>query len=73
MKAFDPAAKIPESFIEAFVDRIVFDKGVFSWYLNPKFGNEVFDIDTTDWKKTMLNGKKKRTTTQPIVPSTIAQ
>ena len=58
MKAFDPGAKIPESFIDVFVDKIIYDKGVFSWYLNPKFGNEVFDMDTCDWKKSMLNRKK---------------
>lgn len=58
MKVFDSSAKIPESLIEAFVDKIVFDKGVFFWYLNPKFENEVFDMNTTDWKKSMLNLKK---------------
>ena len=51
MKAFDPRAKIPETVINAFVDRIIFDKGVFSWYLNPRVGNATFNIDTTDWKK----------------------
>ena len=30
MKAFDPRAKIPETLINAYVDRIIFDKGVFS-------------------------------------------
>ena len=59
MQAFDPRAKIPETMIDAFVDRIVFDKGVFSWYLNPKLGNETFSIDTTDWKKSMLKTQKK--------------
>ena len=59
MKAFDPRAKIPESLIDAFVDRVVFDKGVFSWYLNPKYGNESFDIDTGGWKKNMLETQKK--------------
>lgn len=37
----------------------MFTKGVFSWYLNPKFGNENFDFDTTDWKKSMSNSLKK--------------
>ena len=73
MKAFDPSAKIPESLIEAFVDKIVFDKGVFSWYLNPKFGNEVFDMDTTDWKKSMLNREKKRTMPHQLRKTTTAQ
>jgi hypothetical protein len=60
MKAFDPCAKLPETLIEAFVDKIIYDKGTFSWYLNPKYGNEIFVIDTTDWKKSMLNRKKKQ-------------
>ncbi len=55
MKAFDSRAKIPMTMINAFVDRIIFDKGVFTWYLKPKAGNETFDIDTTDWKKNRLN------------------
>jgi hypothetical protein len=60
MKAFDSCAKLPETLIEAFVDKIIYDKGTFSWYLNPKYGNEIFVIDTTDWKKSMLNRKKKQ-------------
>ena len=59
MKAFDPRAKIPETLINAFVDRIVYDKGVFSWYLRPGFGNETFDFDTADWKKSMSKSQKK--------------
>lgn len=59
MQAFDTRAKIPETVIDSFVDRIVFDKGEFSWYLNPKLGNETFKIDTTDWKKSMLKSQKK--------------
>lgn len=59
MKAFDPRAKIPETLINAFVDRIVYDKGVFSWYLRPGFGNETFDFDTSDWKKSMSKSQKK--------------
>lgn len=58
MKAFDPCAKVPETLIKAFVDKIIYDKDTFSWYLNPKCGNEIFDIDTTDWKKSMLNRNK---------------
>ncbi len=54
MEAFNEDAKIPESVIGAFVDRIIFDKNVFSWYLNSKLGNEALAIDTTDWKKSML-------------------
>ena len=59
MQAFDPRAKISETMIDVFVDRIVYDKGVFSWYLNPKLGNETFKVDTTDWKKSMLKSQKK--------------
>ena len=59
MKAFDPRAKIPETVIAAFVDRIVYDKGTFSWYLDPKFGNEAIRVNTTDWKKCMLESMKK--------------
>ena len=46
--------------LAAFVGKIIYDKDTFSWYLNPKYGNEIFDIDTTDWKKSMLNRKKKK-------------
>ncbi len=56
MQAFDPKRKIPETLIDAFVERIIFDKGVFSWYLKPKVGNASFDIDTSEWKKSMLKG-----------------
>ena len=56
MQAFDPNRKIPETLIDAFVERIIYDKGVFSWYLKPKVGNASFDIDTSGWKKSMLKG-----------------
>ena len=59
MKAFNPRAKIPETLIDAFVERIVYDKGVFNWYLRPKVGNQTFAVDTTDWKKSMLKNQKK--------------
>ena len=58
MQAFDPRVQIPETLIDAFVDRIVFDKGVFSWYLNPKLGNETFKVGTSDFKKSMLKVQK---------------
>lgn len=61
MQAFDPRVKIPETIIDAFVDRIVFDKGVFSWYLNPKLGNETFKVGTSDFKKSMLKVQKNVT------------
>ncbi len=54
MEAFDSRAKIPETLIDAFVDRIIYDKGTFSWYLNLKLGNERLDIDISTWKKSML-------------------
>ncbi|MBO6208610.1 MAG: recombinase family protein [Lachnospiraceae bacterium] len=54
MKAFDPRGKVPETLIDAFVERVIYDKGVFTLYLNPKLGNERFDINTTDWKKSGL-------------------
>jgi DNA invertase Pin-like site-specific DNA recombinase len=54
MKAFDTRAKIPESVINVFVSKIVYDKGIFSWYLNPKLGNESLSVDTSDWKKNMV-------------------
>ena len=59
MKAFDARRKIPEALVDAFVDQVVYDKGTFTWYLNPKAGNERFAIDTTDWKKCMLKSQKK--------------
>ena len=65
MKAFDPRAKIPDTMINAFVDRVIYDKGVFTWFLNPKLGNASFDIDTTDWKKSMSKSLKKRYLTFP--------
>ena len=60
MKAYDPRARIPEALISAFVDRIVYDKGVFSWYLSPMAGNATFDIDTADWKKSDFKASKAK-------------
>lgn len=51
MTAYDARAKIPETVIDNFVDRVVFDHGDFIWYLNPTFGNEVYSQSTSDWKK----------------------
>ena len=53
MKAFDEKKKIPSTVIDYYVDRIVFDKGVFTWILNPRLGNEFCDIkiDATGLKK----------------------
>lgn len=55
MTAYDARAKIPETVIDNFVDRVVFDHGDFIWYLNPSFGNEVYSQSTSDWKKTTVN------------------
>ncbi|MDD7664791.1 MAG: hypothetical protein PUJ25_04250, partial [Lachnospiraceae bacterium] len=44
-------AKIPETVIDNFVDRVVYDHGEFIWYLNPSFGNEAYKQTTSDWKK----------------------
>lgn len=52
MTAFDSRAKIPETVIDNFVDQIVYDHGVFKWYLNPAYGNEIYSQATSDWKKT---------------------
>lgn len=48
MTAYDARAKIPETVIDNFVDRVVFDHGDFIWYLNPTFGNEVYSQSTSD-------------------------
>ena len=58
MEAFDPRAKIPDIIIDGFVERIIYDKGVFIWYLNPQVGNATFEVDTTDWKKKMFKANK---------------
>lgn len=55
MTAYDARAKIPETVIDNFVDRVVFDHGDFIWYLNPTFGNEVYSQSTSDWKKKQLS------------------
>lgn len=58
MEAFAPRAKVPDIIIDAFVERIVYDKGVFTWYLNPQLGNAIYEVDTTDWKKKMFKAHK---------------
>lgn len=55
MTAYDARAKIPETVIDNFVDRVVFDHGDFIWYLNPTFGNEVYSQTTSDWEKTTVD------------------
>ena len=51
MTAFDTRAKIPETVIDNFFDQIVYDLGVFIWYLNPTYGNEVYRQKTSNFKK----------------------
>ena len=55
MTAYDSRAKIPETVIDNFVDRVVYDHGEFIWYLNPAFGNEVYSQTTSDWKKKQMS------------------
>ena len=54
MTAYDSRAKIPDTVIDNFVDRVVYDHGEFIWYLNPAFGNEAYKQTTSDWKKKQL-------------------
>ena len=44
MKAFAKTKKIPSTIIDAYVERIVFDKGDFTWILSPRLGNKVDSI-----------------------------
>ena len=44
MKAFAKSRKIPSTIIDAYVERIVFDKGDFTWILNPRLGNNMSTI-----------------------------
>lgn len=54
MKAFQEHAKIPSTVIDYCVERIVFDKGKFLWFLNPKLGCKCTEIaiDGSSLKKT---------------------
>ena len=56
MKAFDEKAKIPEIIIDHYVDRIIYEKGTFTWILNPRLGNKVSSIkvDGSSLKKTSI-------------------
>lgn len=51
MTAYDSRAKIPDTVIDNFVDRVVYNHGEFIWYLNPAFRNEAYKQTTSDWKK----------------------
>ena len=53
MKAFDAKRKIPSTVIDQYVEQIIFDKGVFTWILNPALGNQLqrLTIDTSGMKK----------------------
>lgn len=41
MKAFDESRKIPKTIIDYYVEQIIYDKGVFTWILNPVTGNKM--------------------------------
>ena len=53
MKAFDAKRKIPSTIIDQYVEQIIFDKGVFTWILNPALGNQYqrLSIDASGMKK----------------------
>lgn len=70
MTAFDPRAKIAETMIDNFVDQIVYDHGVFIWYLNPAYGNEVYRQETSNWKKQLQESLSDTKVTLPACPST---
>ena len=48
MKAYAKSRKIPSTIIDAYVERIVFDKGDFTWILNPRLGNKTSAITVRD-------------------------
>ncbi len=56
MKAFSARKKIPETVIEYFVEGIRYDKGVFTWVLNPKLGltNSELSVNMKNVKKNMV-------------------
>ena len=56
MNTLKKKTKVPDAIIEAYVEGIQYDKGVFTWVLNPKLGNEVsnIEIDTKKLKKNEL-------------------
>lgn len=52
MKCFSKKEKIPESIIEKYVEKIIFYKDDFEWYLRPTIGNVDFlSIDAKNMKK----------------------
>ena len=59
MKAFDEKSKIPSTVIDQYVEQIIYDKGVFTWILNPSLGNECqrLEMDTSEWKKGYITDK----------------
>ena len=59
MKAFDAKRKIPSTIIDQYVEQIIFDKGVFTWILNPALGNQYqrLSIDTSGMKKNQTSPK----------------
>lgn len=55
MKAFDESRKIPKTIIDYYVEQIIYDKGVFTWILNPVTGNKMENI-LIDTGKLKRNG-----------------
>ena len=52
MKCFSKKEKIPENIIEKYVEKIIFYKDDFEWYLRPTIGNVDFlSIDAKNMKK----------------------
>lgn len=53
MKAFEDGKKIPSTVIDYYVDKIIFDKGIFTWILNPRLGNKAASVkfDASNLKK----------------------
>lgn len=50
--AFDKKEKIPEIIIDRYVDKIIYDKNIFTWYLKSDIGNiSSLEIDMKDIKK----------------------
>lgn len=59
MEGFGKKKKIPETIIDYYVEKIYYDKGIFSWFLRPKVGNELSEItiDATNLKKKIDSNK----------------
>ncbi|SCY62733.1 recombinase family protein [Butyrivibrio sp. INlla14] len=51
MKAYAKNKKVPDTIVDYYVYQIIYDHDVFSWYLNPKLGNECMAVDCTGFKR----------------------